>query len=80
MTVGYGVGSSLHHIGPEYGFSFAMDDAMQEEILIIKWACEQYPAAFGFVAVCPSSVAFLLISKQTEARLSLAIGDPPVRP
>ena len=38
MTVGYGVGSSLHHIGPEYGFSFAMDDALAEDILVIKWA------------------------------------------
>ena len=37
-TVGYGVGSSLHHIGPEYGFSFAMDEALQEDVLVIKWA------------------------------------------
>jgi hypothetical protein len=38
MTVGYGVGSSKHHIGPEYGFSFAMDAALHEDILVIKWA------------------------------------------
>ena len=36
MTVGYGVGSSMHHIGPEFGFSFTMDQAMQEDILVIK--------------------------------------------
>jgi hypothetical protein len=29
MTVGYGVGSSEHNIGPEYGFSFAMDEVGQ---------------------------------------------------
>jgi hypothetical protein len=38
MTIGYGVGSSLHHIGPEYGFSFTVDDALREDILVIKWA------------------------------------------
>jgi len=38
MTIGYGVGSSLHHIGPEYGFSFTVDDVLEEEILVIKWA------------------------------------------
>lgn len=34
----YGVGGSVHHIGPEYGFSFAIDDALQEDVLVIKWA------------------------------------------
>ena len=28
----------MHHIGPEYGFSFAMDEALQEDVLVIKWA------------------------------------------
>merc|ERR1711934_1267740 len=43
MSVGFGVGghtskANRAHIGPEYGFGFAMNDALKEKILIIKTA------------------------------------------
>lgn len=38
LTVGYGVGGSPEHIGPEYGFGFTMGSALTEQILIIKTA------------------------------------------
>jgi len=43
MSVGFGVGghtskADRRHIGPEYGFGFAMNSALKEKILIIKTA------------------------------------------
>lgn len=43
LSIGYGVGgftdmAQRGHIGPEYGFGFAIDTALQEKVLIIKTA------------------------------------------
>merc|ERR1740138_98386 len=43
MSIGFGVGghtsrSDRAHIGPEYGFGFAMNDVLKEKFLIIKTA------------------------------------------
>jgi hypothetical protein len=33
LSVGFGVGASPEHIGPEYGFGFAVGDAFEEQVL-----------------------------------------------
>lgn len=38
LSIGYGCGGSRAHIGPEYGFGFRMNDALEEPFLIIKTA------------------------------------------
>lgn len=38
LSVGFGVLGSRAHIGPEYGFGFAIDAALEEKVLIIKTA------------------------------------------
>eukprot|EP00039_Didymoeca_costata_P003751 m.69485 g.69485 ORF g.69485 m.69485 type:complete len:420 (+) comp12058_c0_seq3:143-1402(+) len=38
LSVGFGVGGDLNRIGPEYGFSFAIDPVLHEDVLILKFA------------------------------------------
>ena len=38
LSIGFGVMGSRAHIGPEYGFGFAIDAALKEPVLIIKTA------------------------------------------
>ena len=38
LSIGFGCMGSPGHIGPEYGFGFAMDKALDEPILVVKTA------------------------------------------